>query len=263
MTRRALVVTILIAALTLGLSAATIQPARFALQAGLAPLAAPLTSLAAQIRSIVATVREIRTLQQTTIELRSKNQSLTAQVAQLSALTSENEALRSALKFQDQQRDQQLVSAHVIARSPDSFQERFLIDRGSVDSIVVGAPVIADGFLVGVVSEVAVHQATVKLVTASDSAVAVVFVNSRAQGLLRGGLSGLVVGDVSLDAKVVSGEPLVTSSLGGQLPANIPIGTARSSQSLPSDILQEISIDSPAHLSTLELVFVGRPQERS
>ncbi len=259
MTRRALLVTLLIAALTLGLSAATVRPLRGALQALMAPLAAPLTHLATAVRSITATVHAIATLQQTSAELQSQNQRLSAQVAQLSALESENEALRSALNFQTQHQEQALISAHVSGRSPDSYQERLLIDRGAADRVAIGAPVIANGFLVGVVTDRTTHQATVKLVSASDSAVAVVFGSSRAQGLLRGGLNGLVAGDIALNAAVAPGEALVTSNLGGTIPANIPVGIARTVRSLPGDIVQEIAVDSPISLATLELVFIGQP----
>lgn len=263
MTRRALLVTLLIALLTVGLSASTVRPFRVVLQTSLAPLAAPLTHGATALGAISATVRQIGALQRSSAALRDENQRLGAQVAQLSALRSENEALRSALNFQTEHQEQSLISAHISGRSPDSFQERLLIDRGAADAVAIGAPVIANGFLVGVVTDRTTHQATVQLITASDSVVAVVFVSSRAQGLLRGGLNGLVAGDVSLDATVAPGEALVTSNLGGVVPANIPVGTARTARSLPGDILQEIAVDSPISLATLELVFIGQPVVRS
>ena len=259
MSRRALLIAILIAALTLALSSRTLVPLRHALEAIVEPLAAPLTIGSESIRSIVASVSQIRLLNQETANLRNQNQALEAQLAQLASLKSENQALQSALKFSADRHDQQLLSAHVIARSPDSFLERFTIDRGSADGAAIGAPVIVNGFVVGVIVDQGAHRSTVKLITASDSAIAVVFVHSRAQGLLRGGLNGLVVGEVALDATVAVGEPVVSSSLGGILPADIPVGTARIARSLPSDIVQEIAVDTPVKLSALELVFVGQP----
>ncbi len=262
MSRRVLIAVFLIAGLSLLLTERSFRPLRALVGTGIYPISRPLTQLTQSVRSILATTHEIRSLTATVQALRATATELRAQVAELDAVRHENEQLKLALNFQRDHGDQTLIPARVVGRSPSRFLESLEVDKGSADGVQAAAPVIADGFLVGVVQQRSTHRATIRLVTASDSTIAVVFARSRAQGLLRGGLAGLVASKVPLDVHVEPGEPAVTSSLGGLLPANIPIGQARDSRALPADILQEIGIDTPVNSAKLELVFIGTPIEQ-
>lgn len=258
MSNRALLTTTMIALLAIFLSEATISPLRQLTGALVYPLSRPLTELTQAIRSIASTVRSIGTLRHEAQRLADENRILQAKIAELEAVRRENETLSQALSFQ-QRTSQSLIATRIVGRSPDQLLQSVEVDRGEADGVQVGAPVIADGFLVGLVSRRSPHRATVQLITASSAQLAVVFTRSRAQGILRGGLDGLVATQVPLDITVEPDEPVVTSGLGGILPPDIPVGQAGERRSLSSSILQEIRVSSPIRFSKLELVFIGQP----
>ena len=258
---RPLIAAILIATLCLFLTERTVGSARNVVGAMVYPFSRPVTELSQSVRSIVDAVKEINQLRTTNSSLTDQNRALTAQVAELEALKHENDALKQALSFSQSHQDQTLVAARVIARSPTEFLQSVEVDKGESDGAKMNAPVISDGFIVGVVSKLTSHRATVRLITSSDSLIAVRFASSQAQGLLKGGLDGLVVTQVPLDVKINADEPVVTSSLGSLTPENIPVGTAKSERSVSSNILQNIHISSPVNFSQLDLLFIGQPVE--
>lgn len=259
MPRRTLLIASLIALLALLLTDRTLHPFRTLVVTVISPLAGPLTDLTQSFRTISTTVRDIRTLRDRVESLTAEAEALKANLAELDALRHENELLRGALKFSETQRDQSLIAARVISRSPTRFFQSVTINRGEADGIQDHAPVVANGFLIGQIVERFPHQAIVRLVTASDSLIAVVFTESRAQGLLRGGLTGLAVTDVPADVSVPLGAAVVTSGIGGGLPAGIPVGEAGESTAQPSSVLQRIAIRSSLVATKLEIVFVGQP----
>jgi rod shape-determining protein MreC len=256
MPRRTLLTALLIALLSLFLTERTLHPFRSLVAAVTNPVAGPLTELTQSLRAISTTVRDIRTLRDRVTSLTVEAETLKANLAELDALRQENDLLRGALKFSEDHRDQSLMPARVIRRSPTRFFQSVTIDRGEADGVQDRSPVVANGFLIGQVVERFPHQATVRLITASDSLVGVVFSESRAQGLLRGGLSGLVVTDVPADVAIPSGETVVTSGIGDGIPAGIPVGVAGESAVQPSSVLQRITVRSSLVATKLELVFV-------
>ena len=256
---RTLIAALLIAILCFFLTEQTLGSARAVVGAIIYPISRPVTGLSQSIHSIVATVKNIGNLRNDNQTLSDKNQALTAQVAQLEALKHENDELKQALAFAQSHQDEKLIAAQVIGRSPTQFLQSVVVDKGSSDGVKSNSPVISDGFLVGQVSELTPHRATVRLITSSDSLIAVRFAKSQAQGLLKGGLEGLAVTQVPLDAKVDVDEPAVTSAIGGIVPENIPVGTAKSQNSISSSILQNIRLDSPIDFTQLDLLFIGQP----
>jgi len=259
MTTRSVAIAVLIAVLALGLTERTLGPVRTVVGAVVQPISRPFVGLAQSVRSIGVAVQQIKDLRNRNAQLVTDNTALTAQVAELTSLKSENDALRQALNFETAHRDQSLIASQVIGRSPTSFLDSFTIDKGSDDSVQLRAPVIANGYLVGIVQRVSSRTASVQLITSSNSLVPVVFASSRAQGLLQGGLNGLTVTQVSADAHVANAEPAVTSALGSAVPADLPVGTATTADHNPSSIVQSIHLQSPLHFNQLELVFVGQP----
>lgn len=259
MSNRALITALLIALLGLLLSERAVAPLRQVTGAIVYPLSGPLTDVTQALRSVAATVRQIGLVRQEATRLADENRTLQARVAELEAVRHENETLKAALSFEEQHQEQPLVPARVIGRAPQTFLQSVEIDRGESDDVELAAPVVADGFLVGTITRRTAHRATVQLITSSEAKVAAVFTRSRAQGIVRGGLGGLVASQVPLDLTIEPDEPVVTSGLGGVVPPNIPIGVAGQARSLSSSILQELDVRSPVRFSTLEFVFVGTP----
>jgi len=258
---RTLLAALLIAILCFFLTEQTLGSARAVVGAIIYPISRPVTELTQSAKSIVETVKNIRNLRNNNQALSDQNQALTAKIAELEALKNENTELKQALAFVQTNPSEKLIAAQVVGRSPTDFLQSAEVNKGSADGIKPNAPVISNGFLAGTVTELSAHRATVRLITSSDSLLAVRFVNSQAQGLLEGGLDGLIVTQVPLDAQIGANEPVVTSAIGGIIPENIPVGTAQTQNSAASssNILQNIRLNSPVNFSQLDLLFIGQP----
>lgn len=122
------------------------------------------------------------------------------------------------------------VAARVIARSlPDAAT--LTIDKGSHDGIIEGsAVVVADGHLLGVVTEVSDGAAEVRLVHNKLSRIpAAILGNTRTIGLIEGQEGSLLrMQFVPEDAVIRQGDLVATSGLEGEVPQNIVIGVITS-----------------------------------
>ena len=79
---------------------------------------------------------------------------------------------------------------------------------------------------------------------------------SRAKGILRGGISGLILENITQDVEYEPGEYVVSSGLDGEIKPGILIGKTGSLESSTSDLFKNISVEPLFDLSKLELVFI-------
>jgi cell shape-determining protein MreC len=96
------------------------------------------------------------------------------------------------------------------------------------------------------------------LITSKDSIIQAMLQNSRSKGVLRGGISGLYLDDITTDTTYKIGENVVTSGLGGDIMSGMLIGTAGKLESASSSIFKTISVEPLVDISSLELVFVKK-----
>lgn len=183
------------------------------------------------------------------------NRELEAKLATLKEVEHENEVLRRELNF-IKESPRQYLPAQLIGRAPTGAVKELIINRGQRDGIVAGQPVIAQGYLIGLIGSAGQRQSTVTLLTHPRSSIPVLFQESRANGLLRGGISGLTVSEILIDASVKNGETIVSDSLGGILPVGLPIGTVVSAVERPGDITKKARVNAPVEIGKLETVFV-------
>jgi len=151
------------------------------------------------------------------------------------------------------------VTAEVVQFGSANFEETVEVNRGSVDGLAVGEPVVSAGGLVGSVSAVSPHLATVTLLDDPSFTVGVRDVRSGVVGAALGQGEGntLEVQDINVGARVRRGDYMVTSGLSLEhFPAGIPVGTV-TSVSAPSGALQLIlSLKPFADLTNLQFVKV-------
>lgn len=155
------------------------------------------------------------------------------------------------------------TQAFVVGKSPFSFNQVFVVDKGFDDGVREGAAVLSNGYLLGQIVEVAHGDATVKLVTGHDSLIPAMTLNSRQSGIVQGGLAGLLMTDVPVDAKVQESEPVVTSGMGGDLPSGIPIGQIASIKIQSDKLFKNITVSYPLDTSSVEVVSIAISDESS
>ncbi|NBS41543.1 rod shape-determining protein MreC [bacterium] len=155
--------------------------------------------------------------------------------AELDRLRDENQELRDALGFVARQ-SLRSVLASVVSRSIGPEASSVVIDRGSDDGIVVGAPVVSGaGIMIGKVTSVTRGSATVRALSDHASATAVTLYNeSRTIGVAEG-LSGslLSLQYVPQDEKISVNDIVVTSGLEQNVPSGLLVGIVNQVNSDP------------------------------
>ncbi len=122
------------------------------------------------------------------------------------------------------------VAASVISKDPGNWYSTFTIDRGSDDGITVDMNVIADGGLVGIVTETGAHWATVRSIIDDSSNVSAMASSTLDTCLVTGDLTLMEEGKLQFiqlydrDDVVSVGDKIVTSNISEKFLKGILIG---------------------------------------
>lgn len=215
-----------------------------------------LSTSGSKIRNFFGSISNISSLKNQNSELANKISQLEVDRSKIAELEHENELLKQELGFAQKNQDLSLLPATIIGREPVTFLDYVIIDKGEKEGVKKGMGAIFGGALVGQVSEVYSNQSKIILITSKDSIIQSMLQNSRSKGLLRGGISGLVLENIVQDVNFEKGEYVLTSGLDGQLKPGILIGKTTSVESSTSDLFKNIDVEPIADLSRLELVFL-------
>jgi rod shape-determining protein MreC len=168
----------------------------------------------------------------------------------------ENERLKKLLQLKDAM-DSPSIAASIIGEDVTPWFSTVIIDRGSIDGIREGMPVVASAGLVGRVVRQAANSSRLLLITDHASAVAATIERSRARGVVKGkgaGLCSLEFSERGEDVKV--GDIVVTSGIGGVFPKGIPIGEVSMVKKGEFGIFQTVELRPFVSMSRLEEVLV-------
>jgi len=160
-------------------------------------------------------------------DLEAKYAKIQADYAQLLVNAREVEQLREMLDLQTSQPNLTYVSARVLYPDPTNTQKFIIIDKGSVDGIELGMPVLDPNFYVGLVTEVDEHQARVTLAIDATQSVGAELLSSGGVGIAwgmwqQGGR--IEMRHVPRSVEVVEGEYVVTACASEARTANVPCG---------------------------------------
>lgn len=150
-----------------------------------------------------------------------------AQVSSSAAqLSTENAQLRRLLNMQGNKSEQPAVVAEVLYEAPTPFNRRLIFDRGELDGVAPGMPVIDEGGVVGQIVRVTPVSSEAALLT--DEVVSIPV------QLMRTGLRLIAFGSnqpgkievryFSSDADIKPGDLLITSGIGGAYPPGLTVG---------------------------------------
>lgn len=155
--------------------------------------------------------------------------SLSGMVSTHSALVDENATLRALLELSERAGPDYLPATVLRPGTPGS-ESMFLVDVGSEDGVVSGAPVVGPFGLVGVIREVRPRTSVGMDWTHPDFRASAMLGNGVAYGLVenRPGRfreeDRLVLNGIPFNQSVETGLVVVTSGLGGIFPRGIPVG---------------------------------------
>jgi rod shape-determining protein MreC len=193
------------------------------------PVSATLSRLSAFVARDVQYVQGLRSAEHQIARLQNELAQTNLALTRERAAVAEDQTLRSLLHLR-QDLKAPTVAAEVVGLSPATWWESVNIDRGALDGVTAGAPVLAPSGLVGRVLLVSPHVATVMLLANGQSGVGVKDVRSGALGVALGDsvAQKLTVDFFSPTASVKVGDKLVTSGLGGSFPAGLPVASVLS-----------------------------------
>ena len=156
--------------------------------------------------------------------MRKQVKQLNAKVIQNREAVLANERLQQLLKLRDAMHVP-TIAARVIGEDVTPWFRTVIIDRGSVDGVREGMPVVASGGVVGRIVRVASTSSRLLLLTDNASAIAATVQRSRARGVVKGKsgqLCSLEFSQRGEDVKV--GDVIVTSGIGGVFPECTSVG---------------------------------------
>ena len=156
---------------------------------------------------------------------------LTEDNSRLQAERSELERLRSLYQLDQDYMQYDKIGARVIARDSEKWFQVFRINKGSADGVRVDMNVMADGGLVGIVTDVGANYATVRSIIDDSSRVSAMPVDSEYSCIVAGDLTQyeqgrLRITDFSKDEVVQDGDQIVTSNISTKFLPGILIGYA-------------------------------------
>jgi rod shape-determining protein MreC len=158
----------------------------------------------------------------------------------------------------------QFVSALVVAREQASLSRTLLINKGSVDGLKVGMPVIAPPGVIGRLIDVSWHVSKVLLLIDENSNVDAMLQRTRIQGIFCGAhVRGGILKYVTKNQDVKEGDNIVSSGMGGVFPKGLLIGTVSSVEKPDNDLFLKIKITPFADFSQLEEVLVLASEEKN
>jgi rod shape-determining protein MreC len=194
--------------------------------------------------------------------LRRQNQELQLQGMQSQETARENARLRQLLGWQ-QTRPWKLKLGKIVLRDPANWWRTVQLDLGSRDGLRENLPVLTMDGLVGRVSAVGLTRSTVVLIGDRDCKVAAQVVETHDTGVIGAtdplDNSLVALGFLSKNAKLVPGQTVMTSGLGGIFPSGIPIGKIADSRQVEYGLYTEARVKLSADLSALDEVWVLFP----
>ena len=174
----------------------------------------------------------------------------------------ENALLRELMGLREQRRDFVFESAKILEHSDTNWTSTLTLDRGTNCGIDVNDCVVsAEGYLVGVVSEVGVNWATALTVIDTDTELGARIFRTSEVAVAEGdftlmGQKRLKLSYLPPAASLLAGDYIVTSGLGGYYPSGLVIGTVSSVKTDDDGLAQYAVIAPMADFDALTEVFV-------
>lgn len=166
-------------------------------------------------------------------ELKQKVSELAQVKVRDQTLAKENKQLKAELKLKNSLTDYSTVSAAVMSRTPSSWQQQLVINKGQTSGIKKNMPVLSGGGLIGRVTEVNKTNSKVELLsdTSESSNRFSIVINGTDGKSVNGIITGynartneLIMGQVTSTAKIKKGAKVVTNGMGGITPKGLYVG---------------------------------------
>jgi len=152
------------------------------------------------------------------------------------------------------------VAASVMARDASVWFQSLTLNKGEVDGIQTGMPVMAPEGVVGLISSTSLHASRVLLLTDPNSGIDVLVQRTRVRGILSGLLEqGTTLKYVKRSDDVRVGDRVITSGLDGVFSKGLPVGRVAQVSRKDRGLFLYAEVTPDADASRLEEVLVALP----
>lgn len=176
----------------------------------------------------------------------------------------EIERLKEELELNQTLTSYEKVTANVITRSPDTWQDMLIVDKGSSDGVEGNMAVMSQKGLIGRVLEVNAHSSKIQLLTSDNKSSNHFPIKiSTGDGNSFGVLNKYDVKNQQLVATqdngekdIKEGDVVQTSGLGGKSPADLAIGTVVKVKPDSNGLNREVYIKPYAQMYDISVVTI-------
>ena len=169
-------------------------------------------------------IEENEALQAQVDELTIENNELVLKVYEL-------DTLKELYELDNEYSDYEKIGAYVTGKDSGNWFNSFTINKGSADGISVNMNVIAGSGLVGIVTKVGLHNATVRSIIDDTSSVSAMVVNTSDNLIVKGSLNSMTENNVisfsnlrDSDDEVTAGAAITTSFISDRYLPGLLIG---------------------------------------
>ena len=176
-----------------------------------------------------------------------------------------NHRLRNLLNFKDLEAFD-VLAAEVIGRDPSIWFKTIVIDKGKVDGVTKGLPVVNAQGIVGQVISAGNRYAKVLLLTDPASAADALIQRSRSRGVVKGNAAPDCLFDYAVSNDDIQiGDWVISSGLDGVYPKGLAIGRVSGLMRPDDDLFQEVIVSPSVDFEKIEEVLIilnpGNPGE--
>ena len=202
-------------------------------------------------------------------ELQAENERLKAEIAELEAAaregeadSKENERFRELLELRPKNRSFDLESATVTARSSTNWASTLTLSKGSDQGVAAGDCVVDSAWnLVGIIDTVGSNWSTMITVVDANLEMGAFLSRTESIAILEGDFALMAEGKLKLtylpeNTELITGDLVLTSSMGGNYPSDLVVGSIESIHTDASGISRYAVITPAADLDSLVQVFI-------
>ena len=176
--------------------------------------------------------------------------------SKLMEVRSQNERLEKLLQMKDKEQVTGVIG-EIIGFDPSNWVRGITIDKGTLDGIRSGMPVVSGNGIVGQVTVTSLNTSKILLITDHASGVDVLVQSTRLRGVVEGqGGDKCFLKYVLREDELLVGERIISSGMDGIYPKGFLIGTVSNSKRQTRAMFQSVTIEPAVNFSKLESVYV-------
>lgn len=219
--------------LLMGLSLVTDKvngPLRFVANYTIVPMQNGINTVGTWMSDLTKNLDTLKELQSENDSLKAEINDLTMKINLLEQDKEELTRLRELYKLDQYYSDYKMVGARVTANDSGNWFRSFVIDKGKKDGIKIDMNVMAEGGLVGIVTEVGANWSRVRSIIDDASNVSALVLSTSDTCIVNGDLTLMQDGKIRFEqlpnneTEIKVGEPIVTSHISNKYLQGILIG---------------------------------------